>query len=82
MTRFLHRLGRVTAAHPRRTPAAWLLVAATATVAGGAFGGTPWRRPSGVGHARRMPVRTTGGSRLQRSMPQPASVPTRDCGSE
>ncbi len=41
MTRFLHRLGRTTAAHPWRTLAAWLLVLAMATVAGGAFGGTP-----------------------------------------
>ncbi|WP_222193052.1 MMPL family transporter [Modestobacter italicus] len=41
MTRFLHRLGRVTAAHPWRTLTVWLLAAAMATVAGGAFGGTP-----------------------------------------
>jgi RND superfamily putative drug exporter len=41
MTRFLHRLGRVTAAHPWRTLAAWVLVAVVATMAAGAMGGTP-----------------------------------------
>ncbi|WP_369137013.1 MMPL family transporter [Modestobacter versicolor] len=41
MTRFLHRLGRGTAAHPWRTLAAWLLVAVAATLTAGALGGTP-----------------------------------------
>ena len=39
MSRFLHRLGRLTAAHPWRTLAAWVLVAVAATFAAGASGG-------------------------------------------
>ncbi|WP_210649257.1 MMPL family transporter [Nocardioides sp. SYSU D00065] len=41
MTRFLHLLGRSTAAHPWRTFAAWLVIAAATVATAGAFGGTP-----------------------------------------
>ncbi|RJK95950.1 MMPL family transporter [Vallicoccus soli] len=40
MTRFLHHLGRSSAAHPWRTVGAWVLAAVLATLAGGALGGT------------------------------------------
>ncbi|SDF01146.1 putative drug exporter of the RND superfamily [Blastococcus aurantiacus] len=41
MSRFLHRLGRSTAAHPWRALAAWVLIAVVAVTTAGAFGGTP-----------------------------------------
>jgi RND superfamily putative drug exporter len=41
MSRFLHRLGLSAAAHPRRTIAAWLVVAAVAVGLSASFGGTP-----------------------------------------
>ena len=41
MSRFLHRLGRTTAAHPWRTVSAWLLVAVVVTALASMFGGTP-----------------------------------------
>jgi RND superfamily putative drug exporter len=41
MSRHLHRLGHLTAAHPWRTISAWLLVAVAAFALAGSFGGTP-----------------------------------------
>ena len=48
MSRFLHRLGYSTAAHPWRTISAWLVVAVAFVGLASAFGGTPqdnWNIP-------------------------------------
>lgn len=41
MSRLLHRLGHLTAAHPWRTISAWLVLGAVFFGLAGAFGGTP-----------------------------------------
>lgn len=41
MNRFLHLVGRGTAAHPWRTFGAWIVIVAIAVAAAGTFGGTP-----------------------------------------